>query len=404
MSKTIAIIATLLLTMAVSVGPAKAQADISISMSDADYSFGQHITFHLQATASTTITQVNLFFTIQGQDDTTAIPIPIEPETTVAVDYAHSLVGQNIPPFASLTYWWELHDQAGGRTRSEEKSLYYADNRHPWQYVEKEEKDVHWGVYWVMGDIVFGQTALNIAVKSLDEIHQRQKGPVPGDIRIYIYPNEQDLRSALNLSGYDWAGGQARPELNAILIGIPNTLMAPGEMERYIPHELSHLMVYHATGRKLGIVPPWLDEGLASLYERRPDPNRQALLDQALDQGNLIPLEALCAPFPIDANRARLAYAQSASVVGYLRKEYGDQGIHDLLMAYADNAGCEEGVIRVLGKNLKGLESAWRADLTHQGQVVTAFQENSVWIALLTLTGLLSLPFLGLRSKPDRFS
>ena len=86
-----------------------------------------------------------------------------------------------------------------------------------------------------MGDIVFGQTALNIAVKSLDEINQRLNVPVPGGIRIYIYPNKEDLQSALNLSGYDWAGGQARPELNAILIGIPNTLMAPGEMERYIP-------------------------------------------------------------------------------------------------------------------------------------------------------------------------
>ncbi len=145
MSKTIAIIATLILAATVTVNPARAQTDITILTSDADYSFGQHITFRLQATASTTITEVNLFFTIQGQDDT-AVPIPIEPGSAVAVDYAHSLVGQNIPPFASLTYWWELHDQAGGRTKSEEKSLYYADNRHQWQLVEKEEKNVHWGV------------------------------------------------------------------------------------------------------------------------------------------------------------------------------------------------------------------------------------------------------------------
>ena len=43
---------------------------------------------------------------------------------------------------------------------------------------------------------------------------------MPGFMRIFIYPSEQDLQGALNLSGYDWAGGQARPELGVILIGV----------------------------------------------------------------------------------------------------------------------------------------------------------------------------------------
>ena len=107
MNKTAAIIITLLLATTMSVRPARAQAGINISLSEADYSFGQHITFHLQATsASSIITEVNLFFRIQGQSDALAVPLPIEPGQTVVLDYAHSLVGQNISPFASLTYWW----------------------------------------------------------------------------------------------------------------------------------------------------------------------------------------------------------------------------------------------------------------------------------------------------------
>jgi hypothetical protein len=395
-NKSIAMIATLLLIVTLAVSPARAQADITFAALDAAYSFGQHITFHLQATAPTPIVEINLFFRVQGQSDTTAIPIAIDdPKPTISVDHAHSLVEQNIPPFASLTYWWEIHDQTGARARSEEKLLYYADNRYDWQFVEREEKNVHWSVYWVQGDVVFGQTALNVAVKSLDEIQRDLRTPVPGDIRIYIYPSEEDLQSALNLSGYEWAGGQAHPELNAILVGIPNALSAPGEMDRLIPHELSHLLVYQAVGQRLGQVPPWLDEGLASLYQRRPDPNRQALLEQALDQDRLFSLEALCAPFPIDENTARLAYAQSASVVAYLREQYGSQVIHDLLMAYADNASCEAGVTRVLGKNLKGLETAWRADLAQQGQVSIALRESAVWVALWILITLLTLPLVG---------
>ncbi len=396
MNKTTAIIIiTLLLATTMTVRPARAQADVNVLLSEADYSFGQHITFHLQATSASSITQVNLFFRVQGQSDALAVPLPIEPGPTVVLDYVHSPVGQNISPFASLTYWWEIYDQAGARVRSEDKLLYYADNRYQWQFTEDERKDVHWGVYWVQGDVVFGRTALNVAIESLDEIQRELKTPVPGDIRIYIYPSEDDLLSALSLSGYDWAGGQARPELNAILVGIPNTLSAPGEMERLIPHELSHLLVYQATGQKLGLAPPWLDEGLASLYERRPDPNRQDLLQQALDQGLLFSLETLCAPFPADEGAARLAYAQSASVVGYLRDQYGSQAIHDLLLAYADNASCDAGVTRVLGKNLKGLDTAWRAHLSQRGQVFVTLQQNYVWLALWALVTLLAWPFVG---------
>jgi hypothetical protein len=166
-------------------------------------------------------------------------------------------------------------------------------------------------------------------------------------------------------------------------------------MERLLPHELTHLMVYEATGRRLGQVPPWLNEGLASLNERRPDPNRQALVDEALAQGRLYTLEALCAPFPVDLSAAQLAYAQSASVVAYLRDKYGSQMIRDLLAAYADNASCDAGVNRVLGISLGDLESAWRARLTGQGPTERAFNSGAVWLALWLLTALLALPLVG---------
>jgi hypothetical protein len=280
--------------------------------------------------------------------------------------------------------------------------LYYADNRYDWQFLQDEGRGVSWEVYWVQGDVVFGQTALNVATQAFDEIYRELRAPVPGVVRIYIYPSEEDLRSALNLAGYEWAGGQARPELGAILTGIPDTLAAPSAMERLIPHELSHLLVYEASGRIVGRVPPWLNEGLSSIHERRPDPDREALLEQALAQDRLFPLEALCAPFPMDEGAARLAYAQSASVVHYLREEYGSQVIRDLLAAYADNASCEAGVNRALGKSLKGLNLAWLGHMTRQGEIVVALNESGVWLAFWLLTALLVLPLVGvLRGSND---
>jgi hypothetical protein len=404
----------LLVATIVAVSPVSAQVDhwscwampeaqaIVTRVPDADHSFGQHITFYLEASSQAPIIAIDLAFRVQGQTDTTVVPMLLEPASQISVEYPHSLVGQDIPPFASITYWWEVRDEAGGSQRSEEKLFHYADNRYEWQARGSEQLDVNWEVYWVTGDVVFGQTALNVAVKALDEIRREFRTTVPDVVRIYIYPSEEDLRSALNLAGYDWAGGQARPELGAILIGIPNSLSAPDEMERFIPHELTHLLVYEAAGRTLGRVPPWLDEGLATLNEFRPDPDREALLEQALAQDRLLPLEALCAPFPADESAARLAYAQSASVVHYLREEYGSQAIRDLLAVYADNASCEAGVTRTLGKSLKGLDSAWRADLAQRGQIIVALQDSAVWLALWILTVLLALPFLGVVRRSGR--
>jgi hypothetical protein len=393
--KVIATIAALFIIATISVGLAEAQARIVAEVPAADYSFGQHITFHLKATAPAQITQVNLFLRLQGRSDTVAVPVVFEPGPQVQVDYPFSLVEHSVPPFVNITYWWEIRDASGAQLLTEEEQLFYADNRYDWQPLLAEQGGVSWEVYWVQGDIVFGQTALNVAVKALDEVYRDLRVPLPGAIRVFIYPSEQDLGSALSLAGYEWAGGQARPELGAILVGIPEGPAALGEMERLLPHELTHLMVYEATGRRLGQVPPWLNEGLASLNERRPDPNRQALVDEALAQDRLFSLEALCAPFPADLSAARLAYAQSVSVVGYLRDKYGGQVIRDLLAAYADNASCDAGVNRVLGQSLGDLESDWRARLAGQGPTRRAFNSGAVWLALWLLTALLALPLVG---------
>lgn len=376
------------------------QTEIDTKISSANYSFGEHITFHLDAASpDANITEVSLFFRIQGHPDTVVVTVPVKPASSVSVKHLYESVGQNVPPFSMVTYWWEIVDENGERQLTDEQWLYYADDRYAWRPVRDQRGGTSWEVFYAQGDAAFGQMALDTALKAHDDIVQQLGAAVPGIIRIFVYPSEDELRSALSLAGYDWAGGQARPELGVILVGIPDGPAALGEMERVIPHELTHLLVYEATGRTLERVPPWLDEGLASVNERRYDPNRQALVEQALAEDRLFPLEALCAPFPTDATAARLAYAQSASVVEYLREQYGNQVIRDLLAAYVDAASCEAGVARALGGDLDDLDAAWRAYLKEKGWVSRAPNEGAIWLVLWLMTALLALPFLGVWRK-----
>jgi hypothetical protein len=147
-------------------------------------------------------------------------------------------------------------------------------------------------------------------------------------------------------------------------------------------------------------VPAWLDEGLATANEAQPEPGLAVALESALKDGRLLPLESLCAPFSADVDRARLAYAQSGSVVQYIRDRYGAQGIRNLLAVYRENATCAAGVERALGLSLEALESDWRASRragSGLGIDAGAVADTSApWLVLAAIACLTLLPILGL--------
>jgi hypothetical protein len=290
-----------------------------------------------------------------------------------------------------VTYWWELGDKAGQTLITPRTPLDYIDNRFEWQRVSDGGVSVH----WTQGDAAFAEAVLDTALDALPRIVAEMGASPPPNIDVYVYPSQDDLVGALRLGGRDWAGGQARPELGAVLVDLPPD--APGvDMRRAIPHELTHLLVYAATQPNYDRVPAWLDEGLATANEAAPDPTQAVALETASKAGRLLPFESLCAPFSADASRALLAYAQSGSLIQFIRDQYGGQRIRDLLAAYRENAACAPGVERAMSKTLSALESEWRAQLTSGGVSVSAVAEaGAPWLALSVVACLTLLPILG---------
>jgi hypothetical protein len=101
----------------------------------------------------------------------------------------------------------------------------------------------------------------------------------------------------------------------------------------------------------------------------------------------------LCAAFPQSSARARLAYAESASVITYIRDRYGRQALRDLVAAYGDGATCEGGVQRVLALSLDRLQAQWSQSLAPQSGWRLFWQNSGAWVVLLAL---LFLVFLAL--------
>jgi hypothetical protein len=162
---------------------------------------------------------------------------------------------------------------------------------------------------------------------------------------------------------------------------------------------LTHLLVYQATGDAYTHVPRWLDEGLAVLSETPPEPAYQATLEAAYRDEALISIEALCAPFPADWDAAQLSYAQSQSLVRFIRERYGHQGIHALLGAYRDGADCGSGVERALGLPLATLETDWQASLGPRVAWLAALDKVGAWVILTVLLLMAPLPLVFARHE-----
>ncbi len=374
--------------------PASAQS-ITVVENSVEHSFAERVTFSLSATSVAEISEVYLFISTRGDDQTERARVTIaSPAREISVRYTHDVSLSPLPPFASITFWWHIEDAAGNRLKTAPKQFQYTDNRFEWRKASAGGISI----YWIAekGDAAYAQAALDIAQASVEEINAELRAPLPNPLDIYMYDSRYNLQAAMMLAGREWIGGQARPELGVVTIAIPPEQGYASRMKRYIPHEITHLLIYEAvTPDSYRGVPRWLDEGLATANEHLPTPDLALALSEAYEANELVPLKDLCVLFSPNPHTAVLSYAQSASVVSFIRNQYGAEGIRRLLSAYADGASCTNGVQEALGVDFDELESAWRLSLRPEGDKRAWIDQADVWVGLWLLSVLVAVPMIG---------
>jgi hypothetical protein len=170
-------------------------------------------------------------------------------------------------------------------------------------------------------------------------------------------------------------------------------------LERDLPHELTHLLLYDRMNEGYNNLPAWLGEGLATLQEQQPNPAYRFELDTAHSSNALLSIESLCATFPMTESDALLAYAQSTSFTQYLLDIYGTGGIHRLLDAYQEGASCKGGVQRVYQRSLEQLENEWKLYHLPGASGLDRLQAVLPWGLILLLIVILLLVGLFTRRK-----
>ncbi len=344
------------------------------------YNFGQQITFKAQITSSIPITQATISFREVNEQSTRVEPLTLASDGTTTYQYDAS---QNlIPPFTTILFSFQATLANGDTVSSPTYNFRYNDNRFNWQTLTDGPLSVH----WYDGDDAFGHAALDAARGGLQFINQIVPVSLNSPLDVYVYANASDLQSALQLGGSSWVAGHADPTLGVVMVSVTPGDTQTIELQRQIPHELAHVMLYRNLGAGYNRLPVWLNEGIASVAELYPNPDYASALKAASQSNTLLPFSDLCASFPADSGGAFLAYAQSESFVRYLRDTYGNTGLVALTQAYADGLDCNLGTTRAVGVPLNVLETRWRAYVSGESVASVAAFNLLPYIIFLGLT------------------
>ena len=375
-----------------------AATSVQVLDTEVEYIFGGPIIFQATLQSATPIEEVVVFVQADGTLDAKTIPAAISSSGRTKAEFdlrQHPLRG-----FSEITYWYRVTLENGEVFTSEEYQFFYEDSRYEWQALESGDFVAH----WYEGELEFGQEIANTAKASLQRAQTYLPMTPSETIHIYAYESAREMQSALQLSGQEWVAGHADPDLGVVLVSLPPGPEQQLEMERQIPHELMHVMMYQKTGPAYERLPVWLNEGLASITELYPNPDYYTILNNAYEEGGLLSIASLCEVFPQDSSEALLAYAETASFTRYLYNQYGTPGLERLVTHYADGLDCERGAEQALGSTLSQLETQWRREIFNEDPLISAIENLLPWVLVLLLIIGLPLIFTLLRSRNNHSS
>lgn len=359
-----------LLGLAITLGsarPAQGQAGGEVTETRVEHRFGEEVQFFARIQSPVAVQSASVTIRpVGGLAQTLAMSVNADGTAVYRLDARLN----PLPAFARIVYWFDVALADGTRFASAQQEFIYSDNRFGWLALDSQNVRVH----WYEGDAAFGAAALDAATRGIEKVQEFVPVEPSAPFDIYIYASAADLQSAIDFGGKSWFAGHASPEHGvAMILVFPDVRY---ELDRQIPHELAHLLLYQSLGPSYYNLPVWLREGLASNAENYANPDFDVTLTAAVDANTLLPLSGLCASFPPDTGSAFLAYAQAKSFVRFLIDRFGTTGLSALISAYADGMDCEQGANRALEQPLSQLEVVWRE---------SALGENRSGVALANL-------------------
>jgi hypothetical protein len=224
-----------------------------------------------------------------------------------------------------------------------------------------------------------------IAPKSLGRIEQQLRIALPVPVHVYLQERLQVPGMGEEHTFPDWVTGLAVAETNTILLRSPRTLPPQESVDVIFAHELAHLALGQRVSHGL---PRWLNEGLAMLVAQELRPGDIPLLTRLTASNSLTDFSPIALDFQGGVYHARAAYAQSLSMVHFLKRQKGWPGLARLLDKLAAGQGLSTATAEVYDEPWPTLVEKW-----HNGMRL-----RYTWLPLIlsgSLVWVLASPVVG---------
>ncbi len=174
--------------------------------------------------------------------------------------------------------------------------------------------------------------------------------------KIFIFPDQEQF---LKYTGAPaWSLGYAdRDSYMFRSRAIVTYLQEQGFFDGLLPHEIAHLILhdYMPDTRP----PVWFDEGIAQLNEAGKVQRSQAMMEALVPRGQFVSLRLLNRwdiREETDPQKVELFYAQSLSVIRFLRDRYGRNAFHDFCRQVRDGYQMDDALRRAYKGRVDSLD------------------------------------------------
>jgi len=222
------------------------------------------------------------------------------------------------------------------------------------------QKSAHFIIYYQQtgGDLVnkLVDSAENYYNSIVDELGFRRFDFWSWDNRakIYIYKNADDFRKDNQRAS--WAGAEVSVGKRTIKAYIGQA----GFFDSVLPHEMAHIIFREFIGLKVSL-PLWIDEGVASSQEKSCLSARLKIAKNLVLQDKYIRLNKLAEIYKISDVSPNDFYSQSASLISFLLRQYGQDSFLDFSRKLRDGVEWKQALFSVYRFNsFDELEHDWK--------------------------------------------
>ena len=183
--------------------------------------------------------------------------------------------------------------------------------------------------------------------------------------KFHRYPINIVIKSKFQDSPESLIVAYAVPDNNLVVLDYSRAGHTSANLRVTLKHELCHLLLHSYIAKDR--LPKWLDEGICqvvsgSLGEIAIMP-KVSLLDKAMVDRKVIPLEQLRRNFPYQKELLLLAYEEGKSFTSYVIEEFGKKALLELLNHLKEGEEFERAFLHALSISFSKGEQQWWTSL-----------------------------------------